>query len=108
MLNFPAPENHGALHLVSRLEEALGLADSDVVIVGVDLVSHLHFFDFGLVRLLLGFLGFLFLLEFELAVVHDPAHRRIGFFADQHQIQFALFGHLQRVFPADHSELAAV
>jgi len=74
----------------------------------VDLVAHLDLFDFGLVRLLLGFFGFLFLLELELAVVHDPADRRVGLFAHQHQIKFPVSGHIQSFFPADHAQLSAV
>ena len=40
-------------------------------------------------RLLLGFFGFLFLFEFEFAVIHDPANRRIGFLAHQFEIELA-------------------
>ena len=77
VLDLTAAEDHGALHLVAGLEEALGLTDPHVVVVLIDLVAHLDLLDFGLVRLL-GFLGFLFLLELELAVVHDPADRWVS------------------------------
>ena len=55
--NLTAAEDHGALHLVARLEEALGLADPHVVVMLIDLVAHLDLLDFGLVRLL-GLLAF--------------------------------------------------
>ena len=103
VLNLTAAEDHGALHLVARLEEALGLTDPHVVIVLINLVAHLDLLDFGLVRLLLGLFGFLFLLELELAVVHDPADRWVSLLAHQHQIQFPVAGHIQGFFAADHA-----
>jgi len=93
------PEDHGALHLVTGLEEAHGLANAHVVVVLVDLVAHLDLLDFGLMRLLLGLLGLLFLLELVFAVIHDPADRRVGLLADQHQVEFAILGHLEGLFP---------
>ena len=108
MLDLAAPEDHGALHLVAGLEEAGGLTDPHVVIVLIDLVAHLHLFDFRLVRFFLGFFGLLFLLELELAVVHDPAHRRIGLLAHQHQVELAVLRDFQSRLPRDHPQLTAV
>ena len=108
VLDLAAAEDHGALHLVAGFEEARGLTDPHVVIVLIDLVAHLHLLHFGLVRLLLGFFGLLFLLELELAVVHDPAHRRISLLAHQHQVELAVFGYLEGRLSRDHPQLAAV
>ena len=93
VLNLAAAENHGAFHFVASLEETLGLADSHVVIVLINFVSHLDLFNFGLVRFFLGFLGLFLLFEFVFAVIHDPANRWISFFAHQNKIQFPFFGH---------------
>ena len=108
VLNLPAPEDHGAFHLVSGLEEARGLADADVVIVLVNFVAHLDLLNFGLVRLLFGLLGLLFLFELVFSVVHDPADRRIGLFTHQHQVELALLGYLQSLLPVDHPQLRSV
>ena len=59
-------------------------------------------------RLLLGFFGLFFLLELELAVVHDPAHGRISLLAYEHQVQFPFLRDRQRLFPVDHTQLGAV
>ena len=72
----------------------------------VDLVAHLDLFNFGLVRLLLGLFGFLFLLELELAVVHDPADRRIAFsLTSTNPVPVA--GHIQGFVPVI-TQLSAV
>ena len=108
VLDLTAPEDYGALHLVPRLEEANCLADAHLVVVGIDLVSHLHLLDLGLVRFLLGLLGLLLLLKLVFAVIHHPTDGRVGLLAHQHQVKLSVLSHLQSRFPGDHPQLTAV
>jgi hypothetical protein len=55
--------------------------------VRVNFYAELDLFDLGGVLMLFGFLFPLGLFEAELAVIHDPAHRRRGRRRDLHQVQ---------------------
>src|SRR5579875_2664278 len=72
-----APTEHDRdLHLVALGEEAAHLACLRLEVARADLRPVLHLLDADAARLAAGLLRTLRLVELELAVVHDPAHRR--------------------------------
>jgi hypothetical protein len=52
-----------------------------------------------------GALGFL---VFELAKIHQPAHRRLGQGRDFHQVHFSFFSHLHGLAGGHNSDLFAI
>src|SRR5690606_232221 len=58
--------------------------------------------------LLLGGVGLFLLLELELAIVHDPADRRVGVGLDFHQVHASLFGHGQGLGAGQDARLFAL
>src|SRR4051812_21948016 len=104
-----APAEHDRdLDLVPRREEPRDMPFLGGVVVRVDLGAELDLLEAG-PRL---FLACLFELDvsfvFVLAVVHDPAHRRIGLRRDLDEIQLERPGLAQRVAGIDHADLLAV
>ncbi len=78
VLHLPAPEHDRDLHLVTLAEELLDLAGLGVEVADADLRPVLHLLDGDGDALAPGLLGLLGRFVLELAVVHDPADRRVG------------------------------
>ena len=78
------------------------------VVVGVDLRPELDLLDLDprllLTRLLLADVP----LVLELAVIHDPADRRLGLRGDLDQIEIEILGALERVLDLHDSDLGPV
>src|SRR5690606_20446712 len=73
-----AAEADRDLYLVAFLDEAAEVPQLHLVIALVRGGAELQFLELDLLLLLLGRIGLLLGLEPEPAVVHDPAHRRVG------------------------------
>src|SRR5690606_29282775 len=69
--------------------------------------AKLQFLDLDQLLLLLGRLGLLLLFELELAVIHDPANRRLGVGLDLDQVESRIHGHLQRFVALQHANVLA-
>lgn len=108
MLNFSTFKGHGGFHFISGLEEALSVVDAHLIIVFVDFVAHLHFFDISRVLFFPGFFGSFFLLELVFAVVHNPTDGRIGFVTNENEVEFFFFSQSPTFVRGDESELTAV
>ena len=76
-------------------DEAAQVAHLDRVVAFVGAGAELDFLDLDDLLLALGFGGLLLLLVLELAVVHQPAHRRVRRGCDLDQIDVQLAGHAQ-------------
>ena len=83
------------------LDEAAQVAHLDRVVAFVGAGAELHFLDFDDLLLGLGLGGALLLLVLELAVVHQPADRRIGLGDDLDEIDVGLAREAQRLGDAD-------
>ena len=75
------------------------------VVVRVDLGAELDLLQAGPRLLLAGLLLLHVSFVLVLAVVHDPAHRRIGLRRDLDEIQIERPGLAQRVLGVDHADL---
>ena len=102
--NFPAPvekghlappEKDSDLYPEAGKEKILDRAHLEIVIMEIDLRSHLHLLDHLSLGLLPGILVSLLLLELELAVIQYPADRRIGLARNLDKIQLTLFSECQ-------------
>lgn len=92
-------------HLMTFREEILGMGDLDEVVMGVDADTELEFLNLAALLMLVS-LFLVFLLDvFELAVVDDFAHRRIGLRSNLHEIETALSGDAQCLVHRQDSEL---
>ena len=96
------------LDLVTFVDELVDLADLDVEVAPADLRPELDFLDRHVRRLAPGLLGLLGLLVPELAVVHDPAHRRVGHRGHLDEVEVESPGHLQRLGYGFDAQLIAV
>ena len=104
-----APAEHdGDLDLGSRLEEPLDVALLRGVVVRVDLGAELDLLDLDPRLLLAGLLLADVAFVLVLAVVHDPAHRRIGLRRDLHEIQVEIPSLSQSVLGGNHPDLLTV
>lgn len=94
--HFAAFEPQGELHLISVFEEVARPVDLDIQVVLADAnrIDIQHFQAAALVgRTALVFL--LLLLVTPLAVIHDPAHRRLGGGCNFDQVQPRFLGQFQ-------------
>ena len=108
MRNRTLAEPDGNLQLVAGLQEFDSLVDLCVEIVGINRRKHTDFLDLHNLLVLAGFLFPLCLLKAELAVVHDPAHRRSRLGRDLDQIQILVIGNLLRFLCGKHTQLCSL
>src|SRR5205823_2558932 len=95
MRHLAAAEPKGYLDLVALIEEAPDRLHLHVVIVIVDHGAHLDLLDLDDLLLLAGFGGLLLLLIFELAVIENLAHRRLGIGRQFDEIETGFLGQRQ-------------
>ena len=105
MNNLAASEKHSCFDFVALFQEPDDVVLLKFVIVLIRVGSKLHFFDRDVLLVLLRFVKLLIHLIEVLAVVHNPAHRRIGGGRYLYQVQAALFSDLQRLLRRKDSEL---
>src|SRR3954454_13007948 len=104
-----APAKHDRdLHLVPRREEPRDVPLLGGIVVRVDLGAELDLLEAGSRLLLAGLFELHVSFVLVLAVVHDPAHRRIGLRRDLDEIQIERPSLVQRVAGIDHADLLAV
>ena len=96
VLHLSTAEHDRDLDLVTLAEELLDLAGLRVEVAGADLGAVLHLLHGDVRGLLAGFLRPLGSLVLVLAVVHDPAHRRVGLVGHLDQVEVLLPGDRQR------------
>ena len=108
MAHLPAPEHDRDLDLVAFGEEPGDLAGLGVEVAGPDLGPVLHLLDAGAGGLAPRLLGPLRLVELELAVVHDPADRRVGLGRHLDEVEIQLPGDGERLGQRLDPELLAV
>ena len=93
------------LALSPSCEEPDQVPQLDLVIAFVSARPELHFLDLDLLQLELGFVLLLRFPVLELAVIHDPANRRLGRRRDLDQIEFRRLGSCPCVREGNNSEL---
>src|SRR6516165_9486704 len=103
-----AAEPQGHLGLIALRQEAGEITQLDLVIRLARAGTKFHFLDLNLLLLALSEVGFLVLLEQELAVIHDAHDRRLGGRRHLDQIQFGSRRHLQGVVARHHSGLRPI
>ena len=108
MGHFPSAETNADLHPVSVCQELLGCFNLGIEIVGVNAGAHTDLLDFHDPLVLLGFLLPLLLIETELGIVHDLAHRRYSVGRDLHQIHPLLLRHGVGLGCGNNPQLGAV
>src|SRR5471032_3214110 len=106
--HFAASEAQSDLDLVTLVEEALHRPHLHVVIVIVDGGAHLDLLDLDDFLLLAGFVGFLLLFVFELAVIHQLADGRLVVGRDLDHVEAFFVAQSQRLVQADLAILMAV
>jgi hypothetical protein len=90
------------------MQELHNLSGLGVEVAVADLRSVLHLLDPDVARLAPGLLRPLRFVEFELPVVHDPAHGRAGERSHLHEIQILPLGDLEGFRKRLDPELAAL
>ena len=108
MSHLTAAEPHRHLDAIAVLQELLCVLDLDVEIADVDAGGHADLLDLSYMLILLGFFLFFGLLEAELAIVDDLAHRRGGVGRDLHQIQSLIVGHIQSGLGSHNAKLFTI
>jgi hypothetical protein len=103
--HFTAAEAQRDLGLVAFFQEALEIAQLDLVIAFVGRGTELDFLDLDDLLLGTGLGLTLLFLVLELAVVHQAADGRFGIGRDFHQIHVILLGKPERVGDLDDAEL---
>ena len=89
-------------------DELLGVLELRVEVTDINTGRHPDLLDLHHVLILPGFLFLLALLEAELSVVHQLAHRRHSLGRDLDQIQALLVGDFQRLCGGHDTELLAL
>ena len=79
-----------------------------LIIVIIDLGTELLLLDHGLLLVLACLTGFLGLLVFELAVVHDLAHRRLGIRCHFDQVEICIVRELSGILDSDDANLLPI
>ena len=92
--HLPASEEDGELHPVPFLQERPGVTDLDLQVVTVGLRPEPDFLERRdrMLGLLVGVADPPFLLVEPLAVIHDPADRRLAVRRDLHKVQTGFLG----------------
>jgi len=103
-----AAETNGNLHAVAVGNELLSVLQLGVEVAHVDTGRHPDLLDLHHVLVLSGFLLALALLETELSVVHQLAHRGIRLGRDLDQIQTLLISDLQSLSGSHDAQLLAL
>lgn len=90
----PPTQPNSKLHFVAFFQEAASLValHLDIMVVGIRL--HPNLFELDDLLVLACFALLLGLVITELAVIHQPAHRRVGIRRDLDKIQTSLLSHL--------------
>src|SRR5262245_19180522 len=101
-------EEHGHLHPVAIPEEITDVTDLEVDVVPAGLRPELHFLELAGGILLARLLRLLLLGVLVLAVVHDPAHRRVGGGRDLDQVELLAVGDALGIRGRHHTELLPV
>lgn len=101
-------ELQGDLHLVALLEELDEVPDLRVEVTFTDLGSELDLLDRDIRGLLARLFGLLGLLVPELAVIHDPADRRVRHRCHFDEIEIETAGQFQRVWNRCYTQLVAI
>lgn len=86
MLDLATAQLYEHFDFVAVVEELMGITQLNLVIVVLDFVAHLDFFDILMMLLFLGFSGSLFLFELKASVVHNAGYGRIGIRLNQKQV----------------------
>src|SRR5688572_7944177 len=108
MLGLPASEHDRDLHLVTFVEELLDLAGLRFEVSGADLRAVLHLLDRDVGALPPGAALPLRLLVVPLAVVHDPADRRVGLRCHLDEVEVLLASDRERFRQRLYPDLVAV
>jgi len=108
MDHLAAAEAQGDLHLVAFLDEPLHRPHLDLVIVVIDVRTHLDLFDLDHLLVLPGLVRLLLRLVLVLAVVGDLGDWRDGIWRDLDEIETGLLGHFNRLACAQHTDHVAV
>lgn len=87
MSHFPASKLHRKLNLMPLFKKLDGLIQFDLPVMVVDFRADSDFFERNYMLFFLAFLGLAFLLIQKLAVIHNPAYRRIRRRRHFHQVQ---------------------
>src|SRR6266576_4158723 len=96
-------EPHRYFDLVALFDELVHAAHLDRVIVVIDARAQLDFLNLDDLLLFAGFVLFLLLFVFELAVIEDFTDGRIGVWRDLHKIEPGIGRHVERFVASDHS-----
>jgi hypothetical protein len=102
--HFAPTEAQGDFGFVALFQKPDQITQLDLIIAFIGARAKFHLFNLNLLLLELGFVLTLALLVFELAVVHQAAHRRLGLWGDLYQIDFSFFSHSQRFGRTDNPE----
>ena len=105
MDNFPASKKDRRFHLISLFEEPDDVVLLELVVMLIGIRSKLHFLDRDVLLMLLGFVKFLVQLVKVLAVIHDPADRRLRCRRNFYQVQTPLLRDFDRSRRSQNSEL---
>ena len=108
MGHLAAPEPQRDLDLVPVVQEPPEVPQLDLVVPVVGSRPELDLLDLGLLLPAARCLSLLALLELELAVIHQPAHRRVGVRGHLDHVEPPLLGFRQRLVHGDDSELGSV
>src|SRR5271163_2446281 len=101
-------EHDGDLDLVTFAQELLHEARLGVEVARTNFRAVLHLLDAYVESLTTRLLGFLGLVEFELAVIHDPTNRWLRGRRNLHEVQIEAFCQRQRVSCGHYSPLITV
>ena len=96
------------LTLLPSIKKSLDVVLLERVVVLIDLDAELDLLDLDLLLVLLRFVSALVLLVQVLPVVHDPAHWRVRFRDDLHQIQLTFSSHPERILGLYDADLLSV
>ena len=103
-----AAEAQGDLALVAFVEEALQVAQLDLIVVLVGARTELDLFDLDLLLLESGFVGLFLFLILELAEIHHLANRWLGHRRDFDKIQPGLFSGVQGCVQGNDAQRFAI
>ena len=103
-----SPKLHDELDLISLVHKALGLAQFDLQVVGVNIGAELDLLEVGGSLLFAGLIGLFLLLVLVFAVVDEAHNWWIGIGGDLDQIEPSFFGDSQGLRDGDDSILLSL